>query len=96
MSCCIELVQVATTAPVVESPGPAPVIRLRSVTVAITGQARAAVIVPDITIAVIGGQASSGGGTGGGGNLNEVFKVVFINTGDVALRGDGTIVTARV
>ena len=95
MSCCIELVQVATTAPVVESPGPAPVIRLRSVTVAITGQARAAVIVPDITIAVIGGQAGTGG-SGGGGNLNEVFKVVFVNTGDVALRGDGTLVTARV
>lgn len=95
MSCCIELVQVVTAAPVVESPGPAPVIRLRSVTAAIVGQARAAVILPDVTIAVIGGQASSGG-AGGGGNLNEVFKVVFVNTGDVALRGDGTIVTARV
>ena len=95
MSCCIELVQTGFHTPLVVETPRAPVIRVTAVQAVITGAGRAALVLPRLTIPIIGGQTRTGG-TGGGGNLNEVFKVVFLNTGDVALRGDGTIVTARV
>jgi hypothetical protein len=62
---------------------------------AIVGAAPTQFIIPrrSESVPVVAGQRATGSGTG---NLNETFKVVFLNTGDVALRGDGTIVTARV
>src|SRR5690348_16206867 len=82
MSCCIELVAVTTTAPVVQSPGPAPVIQLRAMTAVLAGQARAAAIVPDVRIAVIGGAQATSTGGGGGDLVNPMTTA-----GDLILGG---------
>lgn len=81
MSCCIELVQITPSAPLVTTTAPAPVIRLRSITSVITGATRAALVVPRVTIPLIGGQASTGG-TGGGGPSTTRWEILTTGTQD--------------